>query len=266
MIVRAWGVVVVGAMLFLPLLAQAPKPRQPSSPAEAAALKSLMATFNDASTSAGVLDEALTNFRLQYPKSGYTIPILVDAVRFARIHGDYLHLLDYGAQVLNLAPHNLYTLSTLGAAIPDNVKQSDLDRDQRLAQAAGYDREVISTMSGLVIMGDSVEFKGEKYTAAQATVLKQNLEAPAYVSLGRIASLQQKYDEAADNFRAALPLERDSANQAQIHFDLGQAEAAAGHVPEAQADFDQALKLAPNSPLLDRLVRLERSKLTGGGQ
>lgn len=264
--VRAWAWAVIGVILSMPLAAQAPQPRQPASPAEAAALKSLLATFNDATTGASVLDEALTNFRQQYPKSAYTVPILVDAVRFARVHGDYLHLLDYGAQVLALAPHNLYTLSSLGFAIPDNVKQSDLDRDQRLAQAAAYDREVISTMSGLVVMGDSVEFKGEKYTAAQATLLKQNLEGPAYVSLGRIASLQQKYDEAAANFRAALPLERDSAAQAQVHFDLGQAEAAAGHAAEAQADFDQALKLAPNSPLLDRLVRLERSKLAGGGQ
>lgn len=265
MTVRTLAAIVVSAVLGACLAAQAPSPRKPASPAEAAALKSLMSTFNDATTSANLLDGAITNFRLQYPKSDYTVPILVDAVRFARIHGDYLHLLDYGAQVLALAPHNLYTLSALGAAIPDNVKQSDLDRDQRLAQASAYDEEVIATMSGLVVMGDSVVFKGEKYTAAQATQLKRNLLAPAYVSLGRIASLQQRYAQAAENFRAALPLERELAAQAQVHFDLGQAEAAAGNTAAAQADFDQALKLAPNSPLLDRLVRLERSKLAGGG-
>lgn len=253
------------AFLFLAawLPAQTPQ-RHPASPQEAAALKSLTNDFNDPQTSSTQMEEAISDFRQQFPDSAYTLAVLVLGVRFARAHGDYLHLLDYGQQVLNRDPHNLYTMASLGIAIPDNVKQTDLDRDSMLDQAVSYDRQVIAIASAVVVTGTVIEFQGNRFTPQQALTLKDNLEGPAYISLGRIAMMRQKYDDAVAAFNAALAFERTPQNQAQVYFDIGQAQSGAGRVPEAEAAFTKTLQLAPNSSFLSRMVQIERAKLKPG--
>lgn len=247
------------------LAGQAPAKQQLSA-GERAALTNITATFKDATTTDQRMDQTLTDFRRQYPQSSYMEAAMLLGVRYYRAHSDYLRMLEYGTQVLALDPHNLYTLSSLGSAIPDNVKQSDLDMEQRLAQAEGYDREVIAVASGMMPTYAGLDFQGIHYTAVQAKTLQQNLEGPAYLSLGRIASLRQQYDAAVTAFRQALPFETTPGKQGQVYYDIGEAQANGQHLPEAEAALAKALTLATDGSLLQRMVRLEQEKLKNSGQ
>lgn len=244
-----------------------PPARHAGSPEEAAALKSLLAVFNDPATAPSVLDAAINSFLTQFPKSEYTLPILIYGERYARVHSEYLLLLEYGVQVLKLDPHNIYVLSSLGSAIPDNVKPTDLDMDQRLAQAADFDQQVIAVASGLVVTSTGVAFQGTHYTAAQAATLKNNLEGPAYLSLGHIATLRKQFPEAAEAYAKALPFESTANGQAQVYFEMGQSQASAQQTDAADATFAKALALAPKTSMLGNMIRAAQAKLhaPGGG-
>ncbi|MGH9393777.1 MAG: hypothetical protein ACRD1E_06370, partial [Terriglobales bacterium] len=188
-------------------------------------------------------------------------------VRYHRARNEYLPELKYGIAALALEPTDLYVLSSLGMAIPDNVKDSDLDREQRLDQGRGFDQQVIAAASSWMISSAGLDFGGRHYSEAQALTLRGNLEGPAYIALGRIAALRGKSEDAIAQYRQALTFETTPAQQAQLFYDIGVAEGLLHHQPEARAALAKARQLGPNSPLLLKLVQAEEDKLgpAGGG-
>ena len=237
---------------------------KPQSPAEAAALQSLTKLFNDPTTAGDAFDAAVSDFQQKFPTSQYKLPVLLLAERYHRDHGEYLPLLRYGTSVLALDPHNLYTLSSLGQAIPDNVRDSDLDRDQRLAQATDCDHQVIAAASAFMITSNGLDYGGLHYTQARAQILRNNLEGPAYISLGRIAMLQGQYSQAVAAFQRALTFETTPIQQAQAYYDVGTAAASANQIPEAQAALAKAKTLAAGSAFMLRMIQTELDKLKAG--
>jgi len=236
---------------------------------EAAAVKVLVAAYNDPVGTPTGFDAALDNFRLQFPQSQQMLAALVLGVRYHRARNEYLPELRYGMAALAMDPQDLYVLSSLGIAIPDNVKNSDLDRDAQLDRAAGFDQQVIAAAATWMIGPAGLEYGGRHYTEAQATTMRNNLEGPAYLSLGRIASLREKPAEAIAAYQKALGFETAPERQAQLYYDIGAAEVMQNHGPEARAALAKARQLAPNADLLMKMVAAEEAKLgpaAGGGQ
>ncbi len=258
------GALALALSLTAAVAAQTIPGLKPQSPAEAAALKSLTKLFNDPTTAGAAFDAAVSDFDQKFPASQYRLPVLLLAERYHRDHGDYLPLLRYGTAVLALDPHNVYTLSSLGQAIPDNVRDSDLDRDQRLSQASDYDHQVIGIASAFVITSSGLDYEGMHYPPQLAQTLRNNLEGPAYISLGRIAMLDGKYPEAMADFQQALPFQPAPQQQAQVYYDLGTAAESAHQAPAAQAALTKAKALATGSPFLLRMVQTELDKLKAG--
>ena len=254
----------VALAFTLALGAQAPAAAPAAAP-DLTAAKALTALFNDPTTPAATFQAALDTFVTQFPTSKLMLPALVLGVRYYRSRNDYGPLLHFGLEALKAAPGDLYTLSSLATAIPNNVKDTDLDRDQMLDMAAGFDRQIISTVNGWLITTAGLDWGGRHYTEIQGNTLRANLAGPAYLSLGRIASLQQHYPAAVEALRQALAYEHAPTAQAQVYFDIGVAEAAQAHKPEALAAFARAQKLAPGSEMLQRLIRTEQDRLSAGG-
>lgn len=236
-----------------------------STLSEADSLTGITRLFNDPNTLPSSFDSAVDLFREAYPQSKKMLPVLVTAVRFHRLHGDYLPELHYGLLALQVDPHDLYVLSSLGMAIPDNVKTSDLDMEQRLAQAEGFDRQVLAVTAGFQITPQGMDFGGTHFTQAQATTLRNNLNGAAYVSLGRIATLRDQYPQAIAAFQQALNFQPQAAEQAQTYYHIGVAQADAKDAAAAHAAFAKARQLAPKAGLLMRMVQLAEAKLDGDG-
>ncbi|MGH9480910.1 MAG: hypothetical protein ACRD1L_02360 [Terriglobales bacterium] len=258
------AVLAMSLLLATGAAAQAPA-RKPASPEEAAALKSLSALFKDSTTPPARFNSAIADFRLQFPASAYMLPVLVLGERYSRAHSDYPAMLDYGLAALGLEPHDLYSLSTLGAAIPDNVKDSDLDREQRLQQAAGFDQQVITVVEGWMITPSGLQYGGIHYTESQAKTLRDNLGGPAYLALGRIRALQQQYPDAVTAYQQALKFQTAPLQQAQTYYDMAVAEGDGGQAPAAQAALAKAKTLGAGSPFLQRMIEIEEAKLAAPG-
>jgi tetratricopeptide (TPR) repeat protein len=240
----------------------APAAAQPGlSTAEKAAIGNIAKLFNDASTEPEIFDQAIASFRQQFPNSREMLTVLVTAVRFHRRRDDYLPELHYGMEALQRDPNNLYVLSSLGMAIPQNVQTTDLDIDQRLAQAETYDHHVLGIAQGWKITAEGLNFGGNHLTAAQAKMLCDNLEGPAYASLGRIAWVRKQYPAAITAYKLALPFETSPTQQAQTWYNIGASEATQGHTPQAQAALEKALGLAPEGSLLKTMIMRELQRV-----
>lgn len=264
MVKYLWAALLVAAIAAAGL-AQAPAARHPSSPEEGAALKSLSSLFNDPNTPPSQFKSAVADFRSEFPSSSYMLAVLVLGVRYSNAHSDYPAMLDFGLAALAIDPHDLYTLSVLGSAIPENVKDSDLDRELRLQQGAGFDQQVISTVDAWLITANGFEYGGIHYNQTQATTLRNNLGSAAYLSLGRTNALLQKYPDAVAAYQQALKYQTQPTAKAQTYYDMAIAQADAGQPAAALAALDKAKPLAAGSDFLLRAIQLEEDKLKADG-
>ena len=83
---------------------------------------------------------------------------------------------------------------------------------------------------------------------------KDSTDADALVQLGRARIREQRLDDATKILRAAIAKE---PKLAPAHYHLGVALEARGSVPDAQAQFDTAIKLTRNYPeAMTRLAAL----------
>lgn len=235
----------------------------PTGPSEPQSLKAMVQIFNDPNSQPSAFDAAIDSFQQHFPSSKNMIRVLVLAVRYHRMRQEFLPELHYGLAALKLDPHDLYVMSSLGMAIPDNVSPNDLNLEQMLQEAEGYDQQVLAVVRSFQITAKGLNYAGIHYTEQQAHELTDNLAGPAYVSLGQIAMLRQQYAQAVAAYRSALAFQPTAGVQAQSYYHMGAAEVAAQQVAAARADLAKARALAPGSQLLQKMIAVQEAKLSG---
>lgn len=238
----------------------APKGAHPRSKAEADDLKALTKLSKDPATTGAQLDAALTDFVTKYPTSDYLASVSTFGLQYYQTppHVDYDKSLVYGEQAIKADPKDLYALTTLGDIIPNRVKDTDLDADQRLKEASDDDNQAITVAT---TTGDTIN--GQPFTAAA----KQEVQAIAYSSLARIANIQKNNAAVVANYQKAIPLD-DPAHQAVDNFYMARALIELKQYPQALAALDAASKAAPTDPQVQAAVTSNKkliAKLQGGG-
>ncbi|MGH9483099.1 MAG: hypothetical protein ACRD1L_13505, partial [Terriglobales bacterium] len=180
--------------------ANAPKGAHPRSPAEANALKALDKMAKDPTTAPDALDTAITGFVTQFPQSDYISSVETYGLQYSQTapHINYERSLVYGEAAIKADPTNVFALVTIGDVVPNQVKDTDLDRDQRLKEAADDDNAAIKLAQ---TSGDTIH--GQPFTAAQ----KSQTQGIAYSSLARIADLNKDYKGEIANYAQAIPLD-----------------------------------------------------------
>lgn len=226
--------------------AAAPKGAHPKSAAEGNALKALTKMAKDPATTGDQMDAALTDFVTKYPTSDYLGSVAVFGLQFNQqpAHVSYEKSLLYGEQAIKADPKSLYALTTLGDIIPNQVKDTDLDRDQRIKEATDDDQQAINVAE---TAGNSIN--GQPFPEAA----KHEVEAIAYASLARLANLNKDYPNVVANYQKAIPLD-DAAHQAVDNFYMARALIESKKYPEALAALDAASTAAPTDPNVQAAV------------
>ncbi|HXE32256.1 MAG TPA: hypothetical protein VN515_10720 [Terriglobales bacterium] len=239
-----------------------PKGAHPKSKEEKDALNALTALYKNPATTGDQLDAALNDFVTKFPTSDYLATVATWGLQFYQTppHADYAKSLVYGEQAIKADPKSLYALATLGDIIPTQVKDTDLDADQRLKEATDDDNAAIQ----IAQTGGST-INGQPFTDAQ----KQKLQAIAYTSLARIANIHKDYPNVVANYQKALPFD-DAGHQAVDDFYMARAYITMKKWTEANAALDAALKLAPTDPNVQAAVASNKKfiaaqQAAGGG-
>lgn len=247
----------VAAMQAAPAQPQAAAPAGPKvhSPAEAKAIQGIVAAMRDPATTPQVMDAQITQFHTQFPTSEYTITVNDIAVQFFHAHQDYIRTLQYGENALKADPNSLFILLTLGSDIPGNVKDTDLDRDQRLQQAQDYNQRALKIAQNLPDV-----FNGRPLNAQQKQGIQQMVTGSVHSNLGQIGLDRKQYADAVKEYQTALPLDAPAV-AALDYYHLALAQEGLKDFNGANASLDKAIAGSAQNPNVGELAKVEKQKI-----
>ena len=205
------------------------------------------------------LAKAADDFATQFPDSELRIllfKISMHAFQNAN-NGDQMNAA--AEKVLKIDPDDPEALVGAAEYIAEHTRDSDLDKDQRLAQAQKYASHAIETAeTDVAIPAGTPQEKIDAY--------KGFMRSSAYSVLGTIAFNQEKYPDAENYFRKsidALPSQPDPVVVLRLAIALDKQ----NKYPEALKEANHAVELTQEATVAGKLARQERDRLaqlTGG--
>lgn len=162
-------------------------------------------------------------------------------------------------KVLKIDPDDPEALVGAAEFIAEHTRDTDLDKDQRLALAQKYASHAVETVeTDVAIPAGTPQEKIDAY--------KGFMRSSAYSVLGTIAFNQEKYPEAEGYFRKsidALPSQPDPVVVLRLAIALDKQ----NKYPEALKEANHAVELTQEAAVAGKLARQERDRLvllTGG--
>lgn len=235
--------------------AAAPPPAAAPDPAELTAVKAVMSLARQPATTPAQMDAAVQSVLTKYPKTRFQELLYTVQMQVHFRAGDYAGTMESGENALRLDPKALAPMLMLATMIPQHVRPSDLDREQRLAQAEGYDRAALDYAEHFPPV-----VNGLKLTPEQIAAYQRLVRGSAHSSLGMIAADRGRDAVAAAEFQQAIANE-SPRNQARDFLRLGAAQDHAKQFTAALTSLDQAIKLAADQPSLAAAARAEKDQV-----
>ena len=240
MIIRKLLGLLTLAAITLTLSAQ-PKPK---SQAEITALQAMFnATDLDTRIKAG--DDVLLNFA----NTDFKALVLVTIADAYNRKNDSVKMTVYAERAIEADPKNYQAMLMLAQSIAAKVRDNDLDRDARLAQAEKYANDAIAAISSSAKVNPGM-------TDDQWTAAKKDYTADAHQALGMIAADRKKNDVAVAEYKLAVTGAANPDPAASVR--LGQALNKAGQYDEAIAILDKVMATADVNPQIKQFAQAER--------
>lgn len=225
------------------------------SPEEAKALQGIVAAMRNPATTPQAMDAQITQFNTQFPTSEYMTTVNDIAVQFFHAHQDYNRTLQYGENALKKDPDSLFILLTLGSDIPGNVKDTDLDKEQRLSEAQGYNQRALKIAQSLPDV-----FNGRPLNAQQKQGIQQMVIGSVHSNLGQIALDRKQYADAVKEYQTALPMD-SPAIAAVDYYHMALAQEGMKDLTAANASLDKAIANSAQNPNVGELAKVEKQKI-----
>jgi tetratricopeptide (TPR) repeat protein len=156
-------------------------------------------------------------------------------------------------KVLKIDPDDPEALVGAAEVIAERTRDTDLDKDQRWAQAQKYASHAVETVdTDVAIPAGTPQEKIDAY--------KGFMRSSAYSVLGTIAFNQEKYPDAENYFRKsvdALPSQPDPVVVLRLAISLDKQ----SKYPEALKEANHAVDLTQEATVAGKLARQERDRL-----
>ncbi len=232
------------------------RPPQAKTQPEFDAFKAANATQDPAA-----LDKAADDFAAKYPESELRILLYKQAMRDYQNANNADKMQDMGRKVLALDPDDPEALVGVAEILTERTRDSDLDKDQRLAEASKLAQHALDTIeSDVTVPPGTPQEKIDAY--------KGFLRSSAYSVLGTLALNSDKYPQAEDYLRksiAALPQQPDPLVVLRLALALDKQE----KYPDALKEANHAVEMTQDATPAGKLARQEKTRLeqlTGGSK
>jgi len=232
------------------------RPPQAKTQPEFDAFKAANATQDPAA-----LDKAADDFAAKYPESELRILLYKQAMRDYQNANNADKMQDMGRKVLALDPDDPEALVGVAEILTERTRDSDLDKDQRLAEASKLAQHAIDTIeTDVTVPPGTPQEKIDAY--------KGFLRSSAYSVLGTLALNSDKYPQAEDYLRksiAALPQQPDPLVVLRLALALDKQE----KYPDALKEANHAVEMTQDGTPAGKLARQEKTRLeqlTGGSK
>ena len=213
-----------------------------------------------AQTDPAALEKSADDFAAKFPDSELRTMLYTGAMQRYQQANNADKMMDMGKKVLAIDPDDPAALVGVAQAVAERTHDTDLDKDQRYAEAK-KDAE-----RALVTIETDVPTSG--YPPEKLNDFKNFLRSEAYLVLGTVAFKASNWADAETNLRKsieALPQQPDTL----AIFRLAVALDMQNKFPEALKTIDQAVDLTKDQPDsgVGKAARAEKdrlTKLTGG--
>ncbi|MGA7382251.1 MAG: tetratricopeptide repeat protein [Terriglobales bacterium] len=231
------------------------RPPQAKTQPEFDAYKAAIATSADPVAFAKAADD----FAAKFPDSELRILLFKAAMHSFQNANNADQMSAAADKVLKIDPDDPEALVGAAEVIAERTRDTDLDKDQRWAEAQKYASHAVETIeTDVAIPAGTPQEKIDAY--------KGFMRSSAYSVLGTISFNQEKYPDAENYFRKsvdALPAQPDPVVVLRLAIALDKQ----NKYPEALKEANHAVELTQEASVAGKLARQERDRLvqlTGG--
>jgi tetratricopeptide (TPR) repeat protein len=206
-------------------------------------------------TDAAAIEKAAADFATKFPDSELRVMIYKSAMQKYQAANNGEKMMEMGEKALTFDADDPEALVGIAQVIAERTRDTDLDRDQRLAESK-KDAE-----HALVTIDTDIPTSG--YPPEQLAAYKGFLKSEAYAVLGKLACDAKNWPEAETDLRKsieALPQQPDSIAVLRLAVALDMQ----NKIPEAIKYADQAIDLTKAQPDsgVGKAARDEKDRLT----
>lgn len=213
-----------------------------------------------AQTDPAALEKAADDFATKFPDSELRTMLYTAAMQRYQQANNADKMVDTGKKVLAVDPDDPAALVGVAQALAERTHDTDLDKDQRYAEAKKDAEHCLQTIE--------TDIPTSGYPPEQLNAFKNFLRSEAYLVIGTLAFKANNWAEAETNLRKsieALPQQPDTL----AVFRLAVALDMQNKYPDAMKTIDQAVDLTKDQPDsgVGKASRAEKDrlvKLTGG--
>ena len=231
--------------------------RQPAAKTqpEYDAYKAAMSAGNDPAT----LEKTADDFSTKYPDSELRVLLYKNAMHAYQSANNADKMMEMGRKVLKVDPDDPEALIGVAEVLAERTRDTDLDKDQRLAEAQKFAQHALETIdTDVAVPPGTPQEKIDAY--------KGFMRSTAYSILGALAFNKEQFPEAEGYFRKsidALPSQPDPIVVLRLAICLDKQ----NKYPEALKEANRAVELTQDGTAAGNLARRERDRLvamTGG--
>jgi tetratricopeptide (TPR) repeat protein len=210
-------------------------------------------------TDPAALEKAADDFATKFPDSELRILLYQNAMRLYQSANNFEKMEAMGRKVLTFDGDNPEALVMVAEVIAERTRDSDIDKDQRLGEAATMAKKATETVdTDVQVPAGTPQEKIDAY--------KSYLRSSAYSSLGTIEFKKENYPAAQDFLQKsidAFPSSPDPAVVLRLALALDKQQ----KYPEALKVASRAVEISKDIPAILTPAQRERDRLqqlTGG--
>ncbi len=199
------------------------------------------------------MEAAADAFAKAYPDSVLRGPLYVKTMNFYAQANAVEKMIAVGRKAIAVDDTDPVPLVQVASALAESTRDTDLDREERLAEAAKDAKAAIANLdTGLLIPAGTPE---DRIAAVKASILTR-----AYDSLGMIDLNRKDYPQAEQDLMKAIQASKSSP-EAVVYLRLSVAQDHMNKYPAALDNANKALQYAPDGSAAQNLAKQQQARL-----
>jgi len=234
---------ILGGLLMLAMLAAGQKAK---SQKEVEAVNAVL-TAQTPDQKISAAESVVRNFK----DSEFKAMVLLVAAQSAQQKGDMVAALQYGTRTLEADPKNFQAMLLVAGQLAQNTKEFDLDKDEKLGRATKMSNDAIAAIN-------AASKPNPQLTDDQWAGIKKDLVSQAHDTLGVIAVVQKKWDNAINEFKMSVDGAATPDPTSAVR--LGSAYIDGGRIDEGIALLDKTMATPDANDQLKKVAMAEKQR------
>jgi tetratricopeptide (TPR) repeat protein len=198
------------------------------------------------------MNAAADAFAAKYPDSELKATLYIRTMTMYGQANNAEKVIELGRKAIAADPTNPIPLVQVGSTLVEGTRDTDMDRDQRLTEAAKDAQGAIDNISQLMVPPDA--------PADKVAAVKANILSMAYGALGMVDLNKKDYASAEQQFLKAVDASK-AQPEAAVFLRLSVAQDQLKKYPEALDSANKALQYAPQGSAALNLAKQQQERL-----